>query len=73
MSDAGTAQLCLVPGERSWLRLARRAKLLSWLTLAWLGIEGALGVLAGLLAGSVALVAFGLDSAIEGLASCLYI
>ena len=44
------------------MRLARRAKLLATLTLVWLGI-------AGILAGSIALVAFGLDSAIEGLAS----
>ena len=40
------------------------ARLLSPLTLVWLGIEGVIGVIAGVLAGSVALVAFGLDSAI---------
>jgi hypothetical protein len=49
------------------------AKLLSSLTLVWLGIEGAIGVIAGMLAGSIALVAFGLDSAIEGLASIIVI
>jgi divalent metal cation (Fe/Co/Zn/Cd) transporter len=53
------------------MRLARRAKLLAALTLAWLTIEGAVGVIAGLIAGSIALVAFGLDSAIEGLASVI--
>jgi hypothetical protein len=62
-----------VPGGPSWLRLAQLAKLLSWLTLAWLGIEGAIGVAAGVLAGSIALVAFGLDSVIEGLASVIVI
>jgi hypothetical protein len=61
------------PGSPSWLRLARRAKLLATLTLVWLGIEGAVGVVAGILAGSIALVAFGLDSAIEGLASVIVI
>jgi divalent metal cation (Fe/Co/Zn/Cd) transporter len=60
-------------GSRSWLRLARLAKLLSSLTLALLGIEGAIGVVAGILAGSIALVAFGLDSVIEGLASVIVI
>jgi divalent metal cation (Fe/Co/Zn/Cd) transporter len=63
----------IVPGSLSWLRLAGLAKLLSSLTLLWLGIEGAVGVVAGLLAGSIALVAFGLDSAIEGLASIIII
>jgi divalent metal cation (Fe/Co/Zn/Cd) transporter len=53
------------------LRLARLAKLLASLTLIWLGIEGAVGVIAGILAGSIALIAFGLDSAIEGLASVI--
>jgi divalent metal cation (Fe/Co/Zn/Cd) transporter len=38
-----------------------------------LGIEGTVGVVAGVLAGSVALIAFGLDSAIEGLASVIVI
>ena len=49
------------------------AKLLSSLTLVWLGIEGVIGVIAGMLAGSIALTAFGLDSAIEGLASVIVI
>jgi divalent metal cation (Fe/Co/Zn/Cd) transporter len=61
------------PGGAEWLRLARLARLLSWATLTWLGIEGAVGVVAGLVAGSVALVGFGLDSAIEGLASVIVI
>lgn len=60
-------------GSRAWLRLTRRAKLLSWLSLTWLTIEGTIGVIAGILAGSIALMAFGLDSAIEGLASIIVI
>lgn len=55
------------PAERA--RLARRARRLSWASLAWLGVEGGLGIVAGALASSVALVAFGLDSGIEALAS----
>jgi divalent metal cation (Fe/Co/Zn/Cd) transporter len=67
------AEIGIAPGSPSWLRFARRAKVLAGLTLVWLGIEGAIGVVAGLLAGSIALVAFGLDSAIEGLASVIVI
>jgi divalent metal cation (Fe/Co/Zn/Cd) transporter len=67
------AHIDVSPGSASWFRLARLARLLSSLTLVWLGIEGAVGVAAGILAGSIALIAFGLDSAIEGLASVIVI
>jgi divalent metal cation (Fe/Co/Zn/Cd) transporter len=53
--------------------LARRAKLLSWLSLAWMTVEGAVALVAGIAAGSIALVGFGLDSAIEGFASVIVI
>jgi divalent metal cation (Fe/Co/Zn/Cd) transporter len=46
---------------------------LSWLSLVWLGIEGAVAIVAGVMAGSIALIAFGLDSAIEGVASVVII
>jgi divalent metal cation (Fe/Co/Zn/Cd) transporter len=61
-----------VPRAR-YERLARRVKLLSWLSLAWMSVEGAVAILAGVLAGSIALVGFGLDSAIEGFASVIII
>lgn len=54
-------------------RLVSRAKLLSWLSLGWMTVEGSVGVIAGLVAGSVALVGFGIDSAIEGAASVIVI
>jgi divalent metal cation (Fe/Co/Zn/Cd) transporter len=53
--------------------LVSRAKLLSWLSLGWMTIEGAVGIITGLVAGSVALVGFGIDSAIEGAASVIVI
>ncbi|MGH3040462.1 MAG: cation transporter [Gaiellaceae bacterium] len=56
-----------------WLQAARRARLLSWLSLAWMGVEGALALTAGILAGSIALVGFGIDSAIEGVASLVIV
>jgi len=63
----------LPPHDELWLQVARRARLLSWLSLAWMSAEGALGVLAGVSAGSVALVGWGLGSAIEGLAAVIVI
>jgi divalent metal cation (Fe/Co/Zn/Cd) transporter len=60
----------LDPRERD--RLIRRAKTLSWLSLAYM-TEGAIAITAALLAGSIALLGFGLDSAIEALASVIVI
>jgi divalent metal cation (Fe/Co/Zn/Cd) transporter len=56
-----------------WLRLAQLARLLSWLTLAWMGIEGAVAIAAAVVAGSLALLGFGLDSGIEAMASVIVI
>lgn len=56
-----------------WLRAARRAKQLSWLSLFWMGAEGAIAISAGIVAGSIALIGFGIDSAIEGLASLVIV
>lgn len=49
--------------ERS--RLERRARLLAWFTVAWNALEGVIAVWAGVAAGSLALVGFGLDSFVE--------
>jgi divalent metal cation (Fe/Co/Zn/Cd) transporter len=54
-------------------RLARRARLLSWLSLAWMTVEGAVAIAAGLVASSIALIGFGLDSAVEGFASLVIV
>jgi divalent metal cation (Fe/Co/Zn/Cd) transporter len=75
---SGTAARPLDPtpadGARSARdRLIRRAKALSWLSLAWMTVEGAIAITAALVAGSVALLGFGIDSAIEGLASAIVI
>jgi divalent metal cation (Fe/Co/Zn/Cd) transporter len=59
--------------DQRWMRSARRARLLSWLSLAWMTAEGVLGVAAGAAAGSIALVGWGLGSAIEGLAAVIVI
>lgn len=49
-------------------RLVSRARRLAWLGLGWHGIEAAVAIGAGIVAGSVALVGFGADSLIEMLA-----
>jgi divalent metal cation (Fe/Co/Zn/Cd) transporter len=46
-------------------RLVRRAKRLSLLTLAWMTMEAGLALTASVIAGSVSLLGFGLDSLIE--------
>src|SRR5262249_9667460 len=56
-----------------WQHAARQARLLSWLSLAYMAAEGTIAIIAAVLAGSVALLGFGLDSAIEGLASVIII
>lgn len=53
--------------------LVRRVKLISWLSLAWLVLEGAIGTTAGVVANSIALIGYGIDSTITGLASVIII
>ena len=62
-----------VTGSAEWVRLAKRARLLSWLSLGAMTLEGVIAIVAGIIAGSIALIGFGIDSAIEGLASVVII
>jgi divalent metal cation (Fe/Co/Zn/Cd) transporter len=55
-----------VPRERE--SLVRKARFLARLGLAWHGIEAAIAIVAGIVAGSIALVGFGADSLVESLA-----
>jgi divalent metal cation (Fe/Co/Zn/Cd) transporter len=54
------------PGERA--RLERRARLLAWGGIGYHFVEFAVAVVAGIAAGSIALIGFGADSLIEALA-----
>jgi hypothetical protein len=45
--------------------LARRAVLLEQMSIGWMAVEGAVSIASGVLARSVALTGFGIDSAIE--------
>ena len=60
-------------GRERYEQLAKRVKLLSWLSLAWMTAEGAIAISAGIAASSIALVGFGLDSVVEGVASVVII
>jgi divalent metal cation (Fe/Co/Zn/Cd) transporter len=56
-----------------WLRDARRAQALSYLSLVWMLIEGAVGVIAGVQARSVGVLAWAIGSAVEALAAVIVI
>jgi divalent metal cation (Fe/Co/Zn/Cd) transporter len=55
----------LQPAGRTRERLTHRARTLSLLSIAWMTVEAGVAIVAALMAGSVALLAFGLDSLIE--------
>ena len=59
--------------REAYRRLASRARSLSWLSLAWMTVEGAVAIAAGLAASSIALIGFGLDSVVEGFASLVIV
>ena len=46
-------------------QLIRTAFRLEWLTVAWMVVEAAIALASGVMAGSVSLIAFGVDSVIE--------
>lgn len=60
-------------GSAGYLRETRKAKWLSWASLVYMALEGAVAIIAGIVAGSIALIGFGLDSAIEGFASVVIV
>lgn len=64
-----------VPARRDagWHRAARQARTLSWASLAWMSLEGAIGLYAGARASSVSLGGWALSSVVEGLASVIVI
>ncbi|MEA2468122.1 MAG: hypothetical protein QOJ57_2248 [Thermoleophilaceae bacterium] len=59
--------------DAAYLHSAKRVRQLSWLSLIWMAAEGTIAIVAGILAGSIALIGFGIDSAIEGFASAIII
>ena len=77
--DTGRADGCCaataptVVRDDGWHRAARTAVWLSWASLGWMTVEGAVGLLAGFRAGSTGLVGWALSSVVEGLASIIVI
>jgi divalent metal cation (Fe/Co/Zn/Cd) transporter len=63
-ADHDDTQLSLAP-RPGRAAAVRRARWLNAATIGWNGIEGVIAVTAGIVAGSVSLVGFGFDSAIE--------
>ena len=62
------------PGQHAQTeRLRRRGLQLAWFIVVWDCIEGAIAVTAGLAAGSIALLGFGIDSGIEVFAASVVI
>lgn len=59
--------------EQAQRTLVRRGLALAWFIVAWDVIEGVIAVTAGLAANSIALVGFGIDSAIEVFAASVVI
>ena len=53
--------------------LVSRARLLAWIGLGWHVVEAAVAIIAGVVAGSIALVGFGADSLIEAAAGIVVI
>src|SRR5438128_12507479 len=70
MSEASSS---VVQRDANWLRAAQWARWLAWASLAWMTVEGALGLVAGFQANSIALVGWALSSVVEGLASVIVI
>lgn len=59
--------------DERWLATARRARLLSWLSLAWMTVEGVVGLIAGLDASALSVIVWASSSFVEGLASIIVI
>src|SRR6266516_1486486 len=59
--------------DERWLRNARYARWLAWASLVWMAAEGVVGLLAGVAAGSIALVGWALGSGIEAVASVIVV
>jgi divalent metal cation (Fe/Co/Zn/Cd) transporter len=57
----------------AWHRAARQAKLLAWVSLGWMSIEGSVGVLAGIQAHSLGVVTWAASSFVEALASLIVV
>ena len=51
--------------DAGWHRAAGQARLLAWISLIWMGAEGAIGLWQGFTVGSIALIGWVLGSTVE--------
>ncbi len=65
MSSHAPPLPAIKPASGTRYRLIRRARTLSLLSIGWMTVEAGVAIVSALVAGSVALLAFGLDSLIE--------
>lgn len=65
MSSQSVPLLITTPAGEDRLRLIRRVRTLSLLSIGWMTVEAGVAIVFALTAGSIALLAFGLDSLIE--------
>lgn len=59
--------------DAGWERTARLARALSWASLAWMTIEGVVGLVAGIGADALSVIVWAASSFVEGLASMIVI
>lgn len=57
----------------AWLRAAWHAKMLAWASLAWMSVEGFVGIFAGLQAHSLGVVTWAASSFVEALAALIVV
>jgi divalent metal cation (Fe/Co/Zn/Cd) transporter len=74
-AECCTAEATAAAGQRDagWLRAARWARGLAWVSLVWMCIEGGIGLWQGYASGSISLIGWALGSAVEGLASVIVV
>jgi divalent metal cation (Fe/Co/Zn/Cd) transporter len=65
MTDCCAPPPLILPPRVDRLPLIREAFRLEWLTIGWMTVEAVIAISAGVAAGSLVLLAFGLDSVIE--------
>jgi divalent metal cation (Fe/Co/Zn/Cd) transporter len=73
LAPTATSAVSAPARDERWLRAARQAKWLAWVSLGWMSVEGGVGVLAGVQAHSLGVVTWAASSFVEALASLIVV
>jgi divalent metal cation (Fe/Co/Zn/Cd) transporter len=73
LPGASAPEASSLPRDAGWLRAARQARWLAWASLVWMGIEGGVGIFAGIQAHSLGVVTWAASSFVEALASLIVV